>query len=357
MTFLQYCIYRNKSNLGICKCKKNLKEALFCIKHSENDDKMVNIYKSIYEAVKYKNILNLCDYYLIFKSIDESLFRSILMNITKKNLLLLFEKYKFDKSKRKILIKKIIDLFNNTLYIEKHHMETVIFLQRKYRKKNIYFTNNEDPFTYTPLEELSINSIFSYKENDKSYGFDAVELLYFIEKNNNDKIESYNPYTRKLFDKDLIDNLNLFIMKNNLIKKDINMCIWKTDIHAYTDLSLIIEKAGFYNSPLWFFKLKNKELMAIIKIYNYLTNNKDYYNFKNKGCDSLVFYFCKESIKIFKNYNENYTLCCNFIKALSMLSNDFYINLPEWIIEIETTPRNIFDINDFLLFYYISINE
>jgi hypothetical protein len=130
-----------------------------------------------------------------------------------------------------------------------------------------------------------------------------------------------------------------------------------SDLHAYTDLSLVIEKSGFYNSPSWFLKLKNKELLAIIKLFEYLTNDKSYYNFKNKGRDSLVFYFCKETIKLFNNYNDNYILCCNFIKALSMLSNDFYINLPEWIIDIETSNRNIFEINNFLLFYYISINE
>jgi hypothetical protein len=221
----------------------------------------------------------------------------------------------------------------------------------------VEFTNNEDPFTYTPLNELSYDSIFNYKENNNTYGFDAVELLYFIEKNNKDGVESYNPYTRNLLDNNLIESLNEFIVKNNLIKRDINKCIWVSDLHAYTDLSLIIEKSGFYNSPSWFLKLKNKELLAIIKLFEYLTNDKSYYNFKNKERDSLVFYFCKETIKLFNNYNDNYTLCCNFIKALSMLSNDFYINLPEWIIDIETSNRNIFEINNFLLFYYISINE
>lgn len=363
MASLQYCIYRNKSNLGICNCKKTLNGVKFCIKHTDNDINMVNLYEAIYNVIKYKKNLDLYDYYSIFKSIEEKQFIKMLVILSKSKIVSIFDKYLLEK-KKTILIKNIIGLFKNTLNIENNNINNVIFIQRKYRMNKmvrmvriVEFTNNEDPFTYIPLNELPYDSIFIYKENNNTYGFDAVELLYFIEKNNKDGILSYNPYTRKLLYNNLTDSLNEFIVKNNLIKKDINKCIWVSDLHAYTDLSLVIEKSGFYNSPAWFLKLKNKELLAIIKLFEYLTNDKNYYNFKNKGRDSLVFYFCKETIKLFNNYNDNYTLCCNFIKALSMLSNDFYINLPEWILDIETSNRNIFEINNFLLYYYISINE
>jgi hypothetical protein len=357
MTSLQYCKYRNKSNLAICNCKKILNDVNFCIKHYEIKDDIKRLYEDIYDVVKYKKNLESHDYYLIFKKIQEEDFINILLNLSKNKIIKIFDKYGFDKIKKKsILIKNIIGLFKNTLNIENNSMINVIFIQKKFRIKQIIrFTNNEDPFTYTLLDELSYDSIFSYKENNNIYGFDAVELLYFIEKNNKEGIESYNPYTRKPLDDNLAENLNIFIAKNKLIKKDVNKCIWISDLHAYTDLSYIIEKAGFYNSPEWFLKLKNRELICIIKLYIFLTNNKTFFTFKNKGTDSLVFYFCKESIKLFNNYNDNYTLCCCFIKALSIISNDFYINLPEWIIDIETSNRSIFDINNFLLFYYISV--
>lgn len=359
MTSLQYCKYRNKSTLKICNCKKNIIDN-FCIKHSDIEDDIKILYDNLYDVVKYKKTLDLHDYYIIFKKIKENDFNNILLKLSKNNIIKIFDKYEFNKIKRKkILIKNIIELFKNTLNIENNNISNVIFIQKNFRIKQISnFTNKEDPFTYILLDELSYNNIFSYKENNNIYGFDAIELLYFIEKNNKEGVESYNPYTRKLLDKNLEDNLNLFIKKNNLIKKDIDECRWLSDLHAYTDLSYIIEKAGFYNSPEWFLKLKNKELICIIKLYSFLTkniNNKNYFTFKNKGNDSLVFYFCKESIKLFNNYNDNYRLCCSFIKALSIISNDFYINLPEWIIDIETSNNSIFDINNFLLFYYISV--
>jgi len=359
MTSIQYCIYRNKSNLGICKCKKSLNGNKLCIKHIDADSNLIKLYESIYDVIKYKKNLELHDYYLIFKNIELKFFIIMLEQLSKNNLLKIFDKYLLDKNKKKsVLIKKIIVIFHKSLDIDNNNIDSVIYIQKMFRiKKNLEFTNNEDPFTYTPLIELPSNNIICYKEDNKKYGFDAVELLYYIEKNIKDGLESYNPYTRKLFDNNIIECLKNFIAKNKLIKKDVNICIWNSDLHAYTELSFVIEKAGFYNSPSWFLKLKNSEIITIIKLYLYLTNDIKYYTFKNKGNNSLVFYFCKEAIKLFNNYNDNYILCCNFIKALSMISNDFYNNLPEWIIDIETSQRNILEINNFLLFYYISIND
>jgi hypothetical protein len=362
MTSIQQCIYRNKSNLRICKCNKFLNsenDSKFCIKHINTEDKLVKLYNHIYDIIKYKKNIELYDYYYIFKNIEDKYFITMMVNLSKNNLLLLFEKYIQDKKKRKlILIKNIITLFNNTLNIEKNLIETVTFIQKKFRmKKLLEFANNEDPFSFTPLNEIPIDSIFIYKEDDKKYGFDAIELFYFIEKNIKEGVEPYNPYTRKKIDNSILVNLELFITNNKLIKKDINKCMWISNLHAFTELSLVIEKAGFYNSPQWFLKLKNKEIITIIKLYYYLSNDKNHFNFKNKGNDSLIFYFCKESIKLFNDYNNNYILCCNFIKSLSIISSEFYNNLPEWIIDIETSQRNILDINNFLVFYYISINE
>lgn len=329
MTSIQYCIYRNKTNLGICKYKNSLNGNKLCIKHIDTDSNLIKLYESIYDVIKYKKKLELHDYYLIFKKIQEKDFIIMLEQLSKNNLLKIFDKYLLDK-KKAVLIKNIIEIFKNTLNIENNNIVYVIFIQKKFRiKRNLEFTNKEDPFTYTPLIELPSNKIICYQEDNKKYGFDAIELLYYIEKNIKDGTESRNPYTRKLFDDNIVKYLNDFIAKNKLIKKDINKCIWISDLHAYTDLSYVIEKAGFYNSPTWFLKLKNKEIITIIKLYLYITNDNKYYTFKNKGNDSLVFYFCKEAIKLFNNYNDNYILCCNFIKTLSMISNDFYNNLPE----------------------------
>jgi hypothetical protein len=76
-----------------------------------------------------------------------------------------------------------------------------------------------------------------------------------------------------------------------------------------------------------------------------------------------------------------YVLCCNFIKALALCSNDFYENMPTWLLGTETPSmvsnlmsvfdRNALDVlidnnlnsnmdinyinatNNFLLYYYV----
>jgi hypothetical protein len=101
MASLQYCIYRNKSNLGICNCKKTLNSVKFCIKHTDNDINMVKLYEAIYDVVKYKRNLDLHDYYLIFKSIEEKQFINMLVNLSKSKFVSIFDKYLLEKNKRK----------------------------------------------------------------------------------------------------------------------------------------------------------------------------------------------------------------------------------------------------------------
>ena len=55
---------------------------------------------------------------------------------------------------------------------------------------------------------------------------------------------------------------------------------------------------------------------------------------------NYVFVFAKEIIKLFKNGNEHFILCCNFIKSLSLVSDNFYNNLPEWL---STVNNNLYN--------------
>jgi hypothetical protein len=349
MTSYQHCIYRNKQNLNICKCKK-LYNDKYCIKHSYTTN---DVNERIYDIIKYKKNVDIYDYYDIYKVFTEEQFIELLKDLSKLNLLIVFKKLIVSNT-RATIIKNIIDIFKNTLNIENNSINTVLIIQRNFRKKTYQYTNNEDPFTYIPLVEIPSKNIYRYKENNNTYGFDAVELLYFIEKNKSEGSESYNPYTRKIIHESVLKDLERHINNNNLIKKDINACNWETDQHAYTDLSLIIEMSGFYNSPQWFLKLDNRDVIAIIKLFKFLTVDRKFFTFNNKiNGDSLVYYFCKEGIKLFKNYNNNYILCCNFIKAISLISIDFYNNMPEWISDIESSPRYMLEINNFLIYYYI----
>jgi hypothetical protein len=63
---------------------------------------------------------------------------------------------------------------------------------------------------------------------------------------------------------------------------------------------------------------------------NDIPENANYFN--NITEDTLIFDFCKDAIKLFKECNEElYILCCNFIKSMAMCSNNFYENIPLWL--------------------------
>jgi hypothetical protein len=154
-------------------------------------------------------------------------------------------------------------------------------------------------------------------------------------------------------------------------------------MHAFTDLAIEIERRGFYNSPEWFKPLTNVDFLKIIKYFKLFSSsipeNVTYFN--NITEDTLIFDFCKDAIKMFRECNEElYILCCNFIKSLAMCSNNFYENMPTWLIGGSgsiniTNPNNIANIrintsietllefinrsslneleNNFLLYYYV----
>jgi hypothetical protein len=120
---------------------------------------------------------------------------------------------------------------------------------------------------------------------------------------------------------------------------------------------------------------------------NDIPENANYFN--NITEDTLIFDFCKDAIKLFKECNEElYILCCNFIKSMAMCSNNFYENIPLWLTNgtngtngsistifvtigtannvlnrnIETlmgmiNQNNITELeNNFLLYYYVEYN-
>ena len=174
--------------------------------------------------------------------------------------------------------------------------------------------------------------------------------------------------TLTFLSKNIIRSLNNFIKYNNLIIKS-EEYKWETNMHAFTDLAIEIERRGFYNSPEWFKNFTNIDFLKIIKYFKMFSNdipeNATYFN--NITHDTLVFDFCKDAIKMFKECNEElYILCCNFMKSLAMCSNNFFDNMPAWLIAGSTTGTrfrinlempNINNINEldnnFFLYYFV----
>jgi hypothetical protein len=229
--------------------------------------------------------------------------------------------------------------------------------------------NCEELFTGETIDDIPRERLFILKNSrEEKYIFDAIELEYFIRTCINNKQEPYNPYNREVLSKNIIRSLNNFIKYNNLIIKS-EEYKWETDMHAFTDLAIEIERRGFYNSPEWFKNLTNVDFLKIIKYFKMFSNdipeNTKYFN--NITQDTLVFDFCKDAIKMFKECNEElYILCCNFMKSLAMCSNNFFDNMPTWLIagstigtrfRINLEMPNINNINEldnnFFLYYFV----
>ena len=51
---------------------------------------------------------------------------------------------------------------------------------------------------------------------------------------------------------------------------------------------------------------------------------------------NYVYEFCKEIIRLFKEGDDHYLLCCNFMKALALYITEFYRNLPSWLLNLES---------------------
>jgi virulence-associated protein VapD len=252
------------------------------------------------------------------KSCDNNLNKDIIENIFLLNL----NTYNIEKNN-----------YNNTKILSRFFLNNII-KKHKYNP-NITLNNDEDPFTLDNINELDKNELFIYTENNETnYFFIATELKYFIDTNG-----GWNPYTKQEFSESIIRNLNYFIKYFKLNKKKtLNKYEWNSIHQAFTDVSQIIEKIGFYNDTRWLLKLTSKQIKNVIKTFKLVS--RDYEGIENyfvNITDNNIFYdFAREIIKLFENGNDNFILCCNFIKSIALYSDDFYNNIPEWMVDIET---------------------
>jgi hypothetical protein len=190
--------------------------------------------------------------------------------------------------------------------------------------------------------------LFTIKDIKGTYAFNIVELEYFVRKCLNDNIVPYNPYTREALQDKIIWRLNMKMKYHNIAKRR-DECLWTTEMNAFTDLSIEIERRGFYNNPEWFKKMSRNDFLKCIKLFRDFSRDveesKKY--FLNINDDTFTYDFCKESIKMFNECKDDlYILCCNYMKSIALCSNDFYSNLPEWLSTYET-PSYISSISNF----------
>lgn len=379
------CIGRDKKTFKICE-RNNKLNCSFCRYHNKKNN---YIYKIFYKIFGSKTNINMADIYNLYKYIADNiniinyeedypghLFIELLKRIPYKLLLGLSNKYlenkKYTKSELYLYLYTINSKTNSIT-----KTNSLQNMQNKYKyyllDRNIDDTNiinSEDLFTCEEISNIPSNKLIIINDdNGGNYAFDIIELEYFTRKCKEDNKEPYNPYTRNTFTKETLWRINKKIEYNNLLIKN-NLYNWDNDMRAFTDLSIEIERRGFYNSPEWFDKMSQIDILKTIKYFkdfsiNIEESNK-YYNDITQ--DNIVYEFCKDTIKMFRECNDDlYILCCNLIKSLAMCSIDFYENIPSWLSGSETTSlfSNIFSIfgndftntstgtNNFLLYYYV----
>jgi hypothetical protein len=368
------CIFRQSNTCS--PCCFNAKYYNYCSIHANN-------YNIIYEIIDNaigKNNINSHEIYNIFKYIYNNPKIYTKEFIFKGCLKTLFSNYYYLKDIMRLdntddIINKIYLINLKTYNIEKNNYKSynIIYnffinnLIKKYKyNTEIILNNTEDPFTLDNINDLNKNELFIYKDNNETnYFFIATELKYFIDTNG-----GWNPYTKQEFKPELLRHLNYFIKKNRLNKKKpLNKYEWNTIQQAFTDVSQIIEKIGFYNDPRWLLKLTSKQIKNIIKTFKLVSreNSESEKYFININDNTIFYDFARETIKIFENGNDNFILCCNFIKSIALYSDDFYNNIPEWMSDIEMPARiptiitipmnNILNITSTEILYLLMNNE
>ena len=345
---MNLCIYRHINTCHYCSFKTN---NIYCNLHTNNRN---IIYDIISDATNNSQLIKGYEIYKIYKYIynnntiyvKEHIFKAVLKALfnKKQNLINIFPYLLNHKMTLNNMYEEVYKINANTYYFDynfknlkliKKGLEKLLINKHIYRE-DIVINNTEDPFTFDNIADININERFIYFDEQNYYCFKAIELKYFIENNGN-----WNPYTKKEFESNIINNLKIFINYFKLDKKNsLNKYEWNTIHQAYTDVSQSIEKVGFYNDTRWFLKFTSNQIKNIIRLFKIMSANSNTENngneFLNDINDNTIFFdFAREIIKLFENGNSNFYLCCNFMKALSTYSNDFFNSLPEWMIDIE----------------------
>lgn len=395
------CIYRKKKCFKLCN-RTTIKNTLYCCHHIHSKKK--HLCKTFFKLFEDKHDINVNDIYIMYKYILENYQENddIFINILFIDLLKMIPMVKLSNIYKKYIdnnnINNIDDLVNpkkstkvtkviKDIKDSKKAVHDIIYLLNyntyKFNNKcninmlmrfqNIVkykllsnsnssnfnsFLNEQDVFTYESINDIRPCNLFTIKDIKGTYVFDIVELEYFVRKCITDNVAPYNPYTREILNEKTIWRLNMQMKYKNITKKT-DECRWTTEMNAYTDLSIEIERRGFYNNPEWFKKMSKNDFLKCIKLFrdfscNIEESKKYFLNIEN---DTFIYDFCKESIKMFNECNDDlYILCCNYMKSLALCSNDFYTNIPDWLSTYETTSY-ISNISNFTSFISTLINN
>jgi hypothetical protein len=371
------CIFRHQYNDG-AKCNDTCIEcdgmSNYCKRHI---NKRNHIFEIIEQSLGDRRVTSARDLYSIFTYIytldivedkKEMFYKIVAYLLSRLTLIKIIQKAIFtDISKYN---KKTIITYLYNIFFRNHNQDTqmsnaVLRIQRFWRNKlyaritacnKLPAENAEDPFTFDTIDEIPIECRFSYKDSKGHvYIFNAIEFEYFLRTNG-----CWNPYTKEEIPEYVIRHLHLLMSYNKLHKKEDNAIKWHTSLQAYTEVSQAMERAGFYTSVEWFNKITFTICKNIINTYrnlcHHLPNGNMFFPVAFEiNQSTYVFDLCKEIINLFKESDEHYLLCCNFIKALAVNIKEFYQNMPSWLVDSHTPMLSSFRIRglDTMMFMYV----
>tara|TARA_B110000003_G_scaffold274498_1_gene314625 strand:+ start:822 stop:1727 length:906 start_codon:yes stop_codon:yes gene_type:complete len=235
--------------------------------------------------------------------------------------------------------KTILQLINNkleyyafifNLKATKRKIRLVQKLWREYMSKisgsNLgYPINAIELFTFDDIDEIEYP--FYLIDETKVYIFESLNLLYHIKTN---KL-CINPYTNNKITDDVIDRLYHYIYIKEIYLDD-EEYKWLTTINAYTDISLKLDKLGYYNDIRWFMTLDYYTILNVLNSFHSYVIGSSYMcciDFSDEYPD-YIYKFCEMILEMLED-NDASTYGFILFKSLSDNSKVFSRNCPNWL--------------------------
>ena len=336
------CIYRDIKTNGKRCLNYSCLSSDYCVQH-------IHIKNPIFlymnecnltdnKPLQFRDIITLF-IYMYNNNIDNrfNILSTIFRNRTKLYLCLGFG-YKITDVKQ-FTRKTILQLINNkleyyafvfNLKATNRKIRLVQKLWREYMSKisgsNLgYPINTIELFTFDDIDEIEYP--FYLIDETKVYIFESLNLLYHIKTN---KL-CINPYTNNKIKDDVIDRLYHYIYIKEIYLDD-EEYKWLTTINAYTDISLKLDKLGYYNDIRWFMTLDYYTILNVLNSFHSYVIGSSYMcciDFSDEYPD-YIYKFCEMILEMLED-NDASTYGFILFKSLSDNSKVFSRNCPNWL--------------------------
>lgn len=139
------------------------------------------------------------------------------------------------------------------------------------RKNRKLCVNETDFYTMEPIENISYNQFYSFKDIDNViYGFDVLSLFNLLSKGGN---YITNPYNRNQFPKNVSTDIDKLIKLSKIVGDKINITIEESEeLCPLKQLELKIlalflemDDLGNYTDPIWFWTLDRNRIIRFLR--------------------------------------------------------------------------------------------